>query len=195
MARYVRVYPYTKASIEISYRFVCEHCRKDSGFKTYKETGPQAGGTPVEEGKNVTMRDVETLRWDAKNLLEKKINKYRVSVEKGEYPEIFDGTCPHCKKSQSWDGTGSIKNLYLYPFWGLSFALLVFFIMLIVSWFSNWRIDIFRPTLIASAVGALFGLVLGLICVIKVKWDTKNVTQKNKPQIFWPDINDASITQ
>lgn len=192
---YVKIYSHTNAEIDILYHFVCEHCGKDSGIKKIELTG-HAGGEAVEEGKTVTMADVEALRAHARMLVERQLNKHKASVAKGAYPAIFDGLCPHCRKSQSWNCTGSAKRLFTAPLWeGLSFFACVWLIMTLVSYFSNWKIAILRPALIASGIGTLLGFATALADWIKYRRDTKDVTHKNKPDIIWPDINWIRIYQ
>lgn len=192
---YVKIYPHTNASIDILYHFVCEYCGKDSGIRKNEVTG-HAGGQAVEEGKTVTMGDIEALRAHALMQVEHKLNKYKASVAKGAYPEIFYGLCPHCGKSQSWSCTGSAKNLFMLPLWGgLSFFVVVLLIMIVISYFSNWKIAILRPALIASGIGTLLGFATALADWIKYRRDTKDVMHKNKPYIIWPDMNCARIHQ
>jgi hypothetical protein len=188
MAYYVKIYPYTQASIDITYRFVCEHCGKDSGIKTAKAFGLRKGGEPVPEGVEVTMADAARLRRDAKKSLEETIDRYKARIGKGKrYPALFVGHCSHCQKTQSWSGDGALINLLLYPF---SFFIITLVVMLILNVFVE-AIGIWKPPLIAGGAG----LIIGLFIVSGARLTARKAKRKNKPQIFWPDLNFARISQ
>ena len=166
----------------IYYRFTCEQCGKDSNWLplTITGTGICEGGniklTPAGEVSDETNRQV--LR-DAQEMLSVSMQNCRKKAGKNVF--LFSGKCSDCGKPQSWQVKGGqLKSIGT----GLSAALIAaVFIMLGRYLFKLPVSD--EAHVIITAAAFMITLTVLLIRRISMKIQTKDVKNKQKPEINW----------
>lgn len=192
-----------RANYEIYYHFCCEYCGKDSGRrtafiqeqKTRTKYGTFSAPAP-------TADDRARLRANTDSSLCHKIHLIKRETSNGIYDHFyFGGICPHCYKSQSWNG-GSYSGFVVAPAIALTCFSLLFagflFLFLIYSSKSSLTYELlsFGQGSINKAACLILSLSLSVITFIATfihytkKWvslkkDSKHVVEKKYPEIDW----------
>ena len=182
----------------VKYRYICEHCRKDSGWKRYKVSG--TGTTEdekhfnVNEGKVTIKNDavVTMLEKRALSDLNKNMNNEYNDVKCNNYTS-FDGKCPHCKKRQTWE-LASFASIFMMGLgMGLVLGVGVAFMTTIVRFvttFTNVEYKVF-DWIILKIFFFVFGVIFIVLTIYYfiVWWsiykDVKNVVNVECPEIDW----------
>lgn len=144
------------AKKEVLYKYICEHCGKEVSRSYMLEV-------------NATNCESE---FQAQAVLEgnmeEKVDAFIKSCDAEEFP--FSGECPYCHKRQSWE----VKRSKLYPIYGLIIGLIPGFLI-------TWLFGIWDYWYIAPIIGILIGVSIGLSSYLKIKKETANVKNKQKP--------------
>lgn len=144
------------AKKEVLYHYICEHCGKEVSRSYMLEV-------------NATNCESE---FQAQSCIEhdmkEKVNNFMKSCDEGNFP--FVDECPYCHKHQSW----KVKESKIYPIIGLIAGLIPGFII-------TWLFGIWHYWFVAPIVGALIGVSIGLSSYLKIKKETANVKNKQKP--------------
>ena len=156
----------------IQYRFFCEHCSRNSGWRSYTihhEECLELGGW------NARLSPEQEKELNAKALaeLQKKIGNAMGDCQTQRYP--FSDICPFCGKHQSWGN----KTLCQYIF---SVPVCVGTLLTAILWMTSLLDNAFAWWIILSSTAA--SLIGTLIYVIRRKAQTSG-TAKNIPEIDW----------
>ena len=191
------------ANYEIYYHFCCEYCGKDSGQRTAliseERTNSKYGAFSVP---TPTANERARLKARADRGLIRTIHLIKRETSNGIYNHpYFGGICPHCYKSQSWNG-GSYSNFVVGPaiaFTWLSLCLAgILFLCLIYSSKRSLTYELlsFGQDSINKIACLILSLSLSVITFIatfiryhkkwlRLKEDSKYVVEKKYPEIDW----------
>ena len=192
-----------RANYEIYYHFCCEYCGKDSGRRTAlireQETRSKYGAFSVP---TPTSDERKRLKECADRGLIRKIHQIKQETSNGTYNHpYFGGICPHCCKSQSWNG-GSYSDFVIGPVIAFTlFSLLAAGFLFLCLIFSSKRsltyeLLSFGQGSINKTACLLLSLSLSVFTFIatfihyhrkwkRIKEDSKYVVEKKYPEIDW----------
>lgn len=177
----------------IRFRFQCERCDKDSGWREKEFTrsftfdsenatqaAQDASGRITDEGLANAQRQAHET---GNSLLACDIYPTYLDAQKGVFPPgVFGGKCPHCSKYQTWAATASIWQIFktsLIISIVLSLMIIGFmYAFLTYNEYAHWSfysaIPIFLIVFVPSAIS------IGIKKLL-----TKEVDNPQKPVIDW----------
>ncbi len=162
-----------KATQNINYRFVCEHCKNLSRWQYFivtNEEEAQAGGWYA----HLTPEEETQLKNKVQKGLREKVDSVMTACGKHKYP--FNDFCPTCGKHQSWGDNTLYQKLLEVPLCvGVLTAAVLWMTSLLETSFSLW--------VILGSTGVT--LIATLAYVIWRKVQISDITKKFFPEIDW----------
>ena len=189
MAKYTltQIYPF-------KYRFQCEHCGqttewKDACFKGKTETD--------EEDKDARLK----IEKEQKEFFHKKVIPILLEkVNKGKYEEVYevdkktdryvDSRCPNCNKQQTWGKTEGIGAMLFGIVMGAGFSVLALHMYNTGADTGKGKLQIWAIVIgligVVAFIFGLLGFIGNIMTIAEKRRETKNVTEKRKPEFNWP---------
>ena len=162
-----------------AYRFTCEHCGQDSGWKLAAEQS--TASMNVSGNRNISSQESAVLQQQAQSGLQQAVAARKLKMARGNYGADVSGKCASCGKHQSWE-IGAAK---WEPFTAALQGLIGGFLLMIIA--SLFGKDAGNKAAILIPIGLGAGLIIGLAILMKIIIDSMQTKTRNTPEILWPD--------
>lgn len=162
-----------------AYRFTCEHCGQDSGWKLAAEQSNAS--LNVSGNRNISSQESAMLQQQAQSGLKQAVAARKFKMARGNYGADVSGKCESCGKHQSWEIGAAKWKPFITALQGLIGG---FLLMIFASLFGK---DAANTAAILIPIGLGAGLLIGLAIFIKIKIDSMQTKTRNTPEILWPE--------